>query len=439
MTRPISHQWRLVEQRWWCAVLAVVVLAIATAGCSGARHHAAASEAGTGSSPAQQAQPSGSQPVGAPPLPIAPGDGALVAVDARTGRQLWRTPVPMASVSAPVTGRGLVVVAGTRDCNDPHLSVVAVNAKTGQPTWQRSVAADNPCSFTPPLRLAEDVVVVGGPDPDVGGGVAKPGNACDHPVAVNSAATGLDLATGSPRWQAPAAAGRILAASAGTVIADSASPGCLVGLNPATGQIRWTVAPPVIPFDLHTGGNIAVGQGEDGPSLAAIGLDCGTGKTRWTTAVPEGDNAGPVEAGHAAAVATSEQGPNITLTALATATGRQLWHDSIQANQVWTTIGPGIVVITRFSHPVDHATIESRDPRTGVRRWQSGDIGGVGSPVTDGATIVTYSQRDARGFGTADGHQLWKVPGSYDAAAVTTDAAYLAQSKPPKNPPGGGG
>jgi outer membrane protein assembly factor BamB len=75
-------------------------------------------------------------------LNIAPGDGALVGVDARTGRQQWRTPVPMASVSAPVTGRGLVVVVGTRDCEDPHLSVVAVDAKTGQPAWQRSVASE---------------------------------------------------------------------------------------------------------------------------------------------------------------------------------------------------------------------------------------------------------------------------------------------------------
>jgi len=27
-------------------------------------------------------------------------------------------------------------------------------------------------------------------------------------------------------------------------------------------------------------------------------------------------------------------------------------------------------------------------------------------PVTDGATIVIYSQHDARGFGAADGHRL---------------------------------
>jgi len=27
-------------------------------------------------------------------------------------------------------------------------------------------------------------------------------------------------------------------------------------------------------------------------------------------------------------------------------------------------------------------------------------------PVTDGATIVIYSQLDARGFGAADGHRL---------------------------------
>jgi hypothetical protein len=35
---------------------------------------------------------------------------------------------------------------------------------------------------------------------------------------------------------------------------------------------------------------------------------------------------------------------------------------------------------------------------------RSGDIGAIGMPVTDGATIVIYSQPDARGFGPADGH-----------------------------------
>jgi len=37
---------------------------------------------------------------------------------------------------------------------------------------------------------------------------------------------------------------------------------------------------------------------------------------------------------------------------------------------------------------------------------QSGNIGAIGMPVTGGATIVIYSQHDARGFGAADGHRL---------------------------------
>jgi hypothetical protein len=107
----------------------------------------------------------------------------------------------------------------------------------------------------------------------------------------------------------------------------------------------------------------------------------------------------------------------------------------VQANDLRATIGPGIVLITR-DNSADRPTIESRDPRTGVRRWESGDIGLIGPPpVADGETIVTFSQRDARGFGTADGHQLWTVPGSYQAAAVTTDAVYLGQPKLPKNQP----
>ena len=49
---------------------------------------------------------------------------------------------------------------------------------------------------------------------------------------------------------------------------------------------------------------------------------------------------------------------------------------------------------------------------------RSGDIGAIGMPVTDGATIVIYSQHDACGFGAADGHRLWTVPGSYQAAEI---------------------
>jgi hypothetical protein len=135
-------------------------------------------------------------------------------------------------------------------------------------------------------------------------------------------------------------------------------------------------------------------------------------------------------------VIKDEQVPDLTLTALATATGRRLWQDTMRVNQVWTTIGPRILVITRLSD-ADRATIESRDPRTGVRRWKSGDIGGILPTATDGATIVTYSLRDARGFRAADGHQLWTVSGPYWGAAVTADGAYLAQPKTPKNQPAG--
>jgi outer membrane protein assembly factor BamB len=274
------------------------------------------------------------------------------------------------------------------------------------------------------------------------GGVAHPGNACKHPAAASFPATGLDLATGRPRWHAPTAAGAVLAASPGIVIAAGTSPGCLVGLDPTTGKIRWTVAPPVVPYGLGIAGTIAAGDAPRGKSLLAVGLDAGTGKTRWKTALPI-DDAGvsPLAVGDAAAVAPLAHDPDFTLlTGLATATGRRLWRDSVQAYQTWTTIGPGILLITRLSNPDrDQATIEARDPRTGVRRWQSGDIGGVGLPVTDGATIVTYSQGSAKGFAAADGHQLWTVSGAYEAAAVTADGAYLAQPKHPKNEPEGGG
>jgi hypothetical protein len=68
----------------------------------------------------------------------------------------------MASVSEPMVSGGLVVVAGTGDCNDPRLTVAAVNAETERLAWQRSVAAQNPCGYRVPVHVAGGVVVAGG-------------------------------------------------------------------------------------------------------------------------------------------------------------------------------------------------------------------------------------------------------------------------------------
>jgi outer membrane protein assembly factor BamB len=336
----------------------------------------------------------------------------------------------------------LVVVAGTRDCNDPHLTVVAVDAKTGRPAWRRSVPADNPCLFSatlPAPLLAGHVVVVGGPNPGEGG--AHPGNACNHPVAARLRATGLDLATGRPRWQAPTAAGAVLAASGRIVIAAGTSPGCLVGLNPANGRIRWTVAPivlPTAPWDVGISGNTAVGEEEGlnvSSELRVIGLDCDTGKTRWKVALPGGEGSQGFVVGDVVAAKFGEAFPG-QVAVMDTATGRRLWQ-YIDISDFGPTIGPGIVL--SWHKQARTIVVESRDPRTGVRRWASREIGSsIWTPVTDGATIVTYTERGVRGSAAADGHRLWTVPGLYLGAAVTADRVYLAQPKTPKNPPQGG-
>jgi outer membrane protein assembly factor BamB len=433
---PITRRSQ-VHGRRWCAVIAVVA-GIAGAGCSAAGHAGAAAGASSGSS---RAAPQGSSVPVHTQWTTARGDGAVVAVEARTGRRVWRTPVPMAAISAPVTGRGLVVVAGTRDCNDPHLTVVAVDAKTGRPAWRRSVPTDNPClGATPPVPLlAGHVVVAGGPNPGEGG--AHPGTACNHPVAARLRATGLELATGRPRWQEPTAAGAVLAASRRIVIAAGTSPGCLVGLNPANGRIRWTVAPavlPTAPWDLGISGNTAVGEEEGlnvSSELRVIALDCGTGQTRWTVSLPAGEGPAPMAVGDVVAV-TFGAGFPPQVAVLDPATGRRLWQYTDDSDY-GPTIGPGIVL--SWHKQARTIVVESRDPRTGVRRWASSEIGYSGwTSVTDGATIITYPDRGVRGSAAADGHRLWTTRGPYLGAAVTTDRVYLAHQGTPKNVPQGG-
>jgi hypothetical protein len=126
-----------------------------------------------------------------------------------------------------------------------------------------------------------------------------------------------------------------------------------------------------------------------------------------------------------------------TLTGLDPAVGRQLWHTTEQDDQsTVTSMGADLLVVTHI-HILNRATIEARDPRTGARRWVSGDLGEIGIPRTDGTIVVTYSRLQAGGYSAADGHRLWMLPGAYLGAALTTDAVYLAAPKPAKNQPHG--
>ena len=381
------------------------------------------------------------------------GGGVLVAVDARTGRQKWRTELPMATVSEPVLSGGLLVVTGTEDCAGSRLTVAAVRADTGQPAWQSEVTAQNICGFGVSVHVAGGNVVAGGP---LGGNADFPGScATSGTAAVGPRAVGLNLSTGKQRWQAPPVAGEVLAATSDTVIVRGANQGCLVGLDAATGHERWTVAPPVTPLDASTVANSVFVLGQVKPNGDAVSsVDHNTGRKQWQVSLGQNDGIGPLVVGDVILASTyrsSQVFPTltpgspkptppdpttvITIICLDPASGHQLWSSKEHDNQLWTSLGPGLVLITHVN--TDRSTVEARDSRSGARRWQSASIRpGVGAR-TDGAVVVALTDRSAAAFTAAEGRSLWTFSGGYTGAVVTSDTIYLAAQTAPKNPPQG--
>ncbi|MDT4960611.1 MAG: hypothetical protein QOF87_258 [Pseudonocardiales bacterium] len=124
-----------------------------------------------------------------------------------------------------------------------------------------------------------------------------------------------------------------------------------------------------------------------------------------------------------------------TINCLDPGTGHQLWSAAVPDGQISTSLGPGLVLVTHLSG--NQSTVEARDSRTGVQRWQSPSLrSGVGAR-TDGTVVVALTFQSAAAFSAERGRPLWTVAGGYTGAAVTADTVYLAAQSTPKNQPQG--
>jgi outer membrane protein assembly factor BamB len=168
--------------------------------------------------------------------------GGLYAVDAATGRQLWRTIVEplsddvLTSVFAPLTNGTLVVAGYTRFSAPDSGGLVAVDADTGRERWR----------FRFPAR-----------DGDPRGSYWAGGLALTGDLAIGAASDGtiwaVDLRTGAHRWSIPPLEGpfsgiitrvpndlRGLAATNDLVIVGSLT-GYLTAYDLATQREVWRV------------------------------------------------------------------------------------------------------------------------------------------------------------------------------------------------------
>ena len=272
--------------------------------------------------------------------------GGLYGVDARTGTLRWRTQLdehPLARImGAPVfhAGRVYVGLSSQEEAAGiaPHYpcctfrgSLSALDAQTGRVIWKTHTIAESPR----PTRVTPTGVQLSGPagaavwsSPTIDAGrglifVGTGNSYTDVPAPESDAIIAFDLKTGQRRWVRQVTPG------------DNSIPSCPKGQpncpSPAGPDVDFG-APPILRALPAAGHMLLAGQ----KSGVVYGMDPATGEVRWQTRLGQGGPLGGIEYGMAAdrdalyvAIADSEARPPHVpggLTALDIATGKQIWH-----------------------------------------------------------------------------------------------------------------
>jgi outer membrane protein assembly factor BamB len=424
------------------------VLAVAALGLAGCGSLSAATQSGA---PAASSFPTD----------LFPTIGHLAAWDATTGKTRWTVVLPIASVSAPVTAAGVIVVAGTRDCNLRYLTVVAYRVATGKRAWLVRVPTADPCGYLTPLHLSGGVVIAGGPIESTQG----LGTSCSAAQPRSVPAVGLDPATGHKRWTEPASGGAILGATSSVVITDGTGFPCLSGFSGATGKTRWARADPNGEPQLTAGGAGVFQNAVSGKDVIRA-LDPTTGRLRWSRSVsgrgffdslviagnvvadvatksvfdPAVRTSVAPAAAPSAVAATSAPGPRAptertVVIAFDLVTGHQLWRRAYAEDITDVAATSDALLVLHLRRP-GLTKVEALQPRTGVRRWLAAPVDGAlltqnlaASPID-----VTLNGRVARALSASTGELLWTSPTMADSAFTAGSTAYLVRVAPPKHP-----
>lgn len=142
---------------------------------------------------------------------VASSDGTIVALDARTGRDIWRTSLSE-SLSAAVGGDGRVAAVVSR-----NNALIVIDA--GRERWRESLAAQ---VFSAPLVAGGRVFV----------------------LSADRSVSAFDLNTGRRLWTQQRPGEPLILRQAGVLLAVGDTlvvglSGRLVGLNPDNGSVRW--------------------------------------------------------------------------------------------------------------------------------------------------------------------------------------------------------
>jgi len=207
------------------------------------------------------------------------GDGVveLEVADLSSGRVRWTRPVGSDPVPPVAVGHGAVLFAGGAD-GDANSSLTSYDDRTGRIRWTEALKPW--IDPQPPLQESAGLVYL----------QAEVLNSASG--SFTSVLLGVSAADGRVKWRYSPREGLDLDApgliSVGTSLASLGT--SLDELDPATGRVRWHVAPPN--QAIATGAGIIVIAASPASSPAAHTdqisvLDTLTGQTRWTAELNE--------------------------------------------------------------------------------------------------------------------------------------------------------
>lgn len=336
---------------------------------------------------------------------------AVVAVDARSGEELWQVPVvrqPFGWPLGPFAGSGVVVVAVDDDNGE---AIVGLDAKSGDTIW-RVAQAD----------LGDATASKGTPDPVV----APLANTDEIAVlAVPSGLVGLDRVSGTQLWSSEVSlldesgvgAARGAAAVDGSTVMIPAASEVITGVVTDGGVI---VSGPNVP----SGETVTIPVG---PSTL-IAVDGSTGATLWKgprldhPAAADRYVVGYVHAG------MGSYGPNSEVVVVDATTGEQLWSKpgSESYGDLWA-IGDGAVYVNAINDnsPPD---VVAYDLESGDERWRRTTESMPKDPqqVVDDGVVLLWN--DLAVLSTTDGTTRWTIPASVSPETPMSSVGHNSAS-----------
>jgi outer membrane protein assembly factor BamB len=318
--------------------------------------------------------------------------GAVIALDATTGRQLWQA-----------QGYGDAVVV------DGDGLIVHGDVPGGAPSLARIRRSDGGLVWTAErgkLQPAWNPVVADG-------------------VGYTPSGTGFvafDPATGQVLWRVPLAA----TASRGASVADGLAvlgdeQGTVYGISTAGGDVVWTYQTDATTIGHPTLANgVAYFNGIGGAQEAYYAVDAATGAPKWRFVSPSGI------AFHTAAIDESTvylPGDDGTLFALDAATGALRWQFQTGTAQVGT---PALVDGTLY-FATESGFAFALDPATGAERWrfQLDSGSGHAAIVVDGVYYLSTDASTVYAIGGTGAAEASPTP-----APAPTGAAVSATGAP---------